>query len=59
LTDKEIKDAINRYVWGWRQKLVLERRKRILERLESMGPEAIRAAPSGIDTGPPGSPRPE
>lgn len=59
LTDKEIKDAINRYVWGWRQKLVLERRKRILERVESMGPEAIHAAPAGIDTGPSGSPRPE
>jgi hypothetical protein len=45
LTDKEIKDAIDRYVWGWRQKLVLARRQRILERVDSMGPEAIRAAP--------------
>ncbi len=45
LTDKEIKDAIDRYVWGWKQKLVLERRKRILERVESMGPEAIHTAP--------------
>jgi hypothetical protein len=38
LTDKEIKDAIDRHVWGWTQKLVLERRKRILGRVESMGP---------------------
>jgi hypothetical protein len=45
LTDKEIKDAIDRYVWGWSQKLVLDRRKRILERVESMGPEAIHTAP--------------
>ncbi len=45
LSDKEIKDSIDRYVWGWRQKLVLDRRKRILERVESMGPEAIRDAP--------------
>jgi hypothetical protein len=43
VTDKEIKDAIDRYVWGWRQKLVLERRKLILGRVESMGREA--AAP--------------
>jgi len=42
LTDKEIKDAIGRYVWGWRQRLLLERRQRILARVESMGPEAIR-----------------
>jgi hypothetical protein len=45
LSDQEIKDAIDRYVWGWRQKLVMDRRKRILERVESMGPGAIRAAP--------------
>jgi hypothetical protein len=38
LTDKEIKDAIDRHVWGWTQKLVLER-------VESMGPEAIHTAP--------------
>ncbi len=45
LTDKEIKNAIDRYVWGWRQKLVVERRKLILGRVESMGPEAIHTAP--------------
>jgi len=45
LTDKEIRDAIDRYVWGWRQKLLLERRKLILGRVESMGPEAIHTAP--------------
>jgi len=45
LTDQQIKDGIDRYVWGWRQKLLLDRRKRILERVESMGPEAILAAP--------------
>jgi hypothetical protein len=45
LSDKEIKDAIDRHVWGWRQKLLLDRRKRILDRVESMGPEAIRATP--------------
>jgi hypothetical protein len=44
LTDKQIKDAIDRYVWGWRQKLLLDRRKRLLGRVESMGPEAIRTA---------------
>ena len=45
LTDKQIKDAIDRHVWGWRQKLLLDRRRRIQERVESMGPEALRAAP--------------
>ena len=45
LSDREIKDAIDRYVWGWRQKLLLDRRKRILERVGSMGPEAIHTAP--------------
>ncbi len=41
VTDKEIKDAIDRYVWGWRQRQLLERRKRILERLDSMGPAVL------------------
>jgi hypothetical protein len=42
VTDEEIKAAIGRHVWGWRQRLVLERRRRILERVDSMGPEAVR-----------------
>jgi len=41
VTDKEIKGAIDRYVWGWRQRQLLERRKRILERLDSMGPAVL------------------
>jgi hypothetical protein len=45
LTDKQIKDAIGRYVWGWRQRLVLERRRLALDRIESMGPEALSPHP--------------
>jgi hypothetical protein len=42
LTDKEIERAIKRYVWGWRASLVLKRRELILERVESMGADALR-----------------
>jgi hypothetical protein len=42
LSDKEIKKAIKRYVWGWRASLVVKRRELILERVESMGAEALR-----------------
>jgi hypothetical protein len=45
LTDKDIKNAVDRYVWGWRQKILLDRRRRILARVESMGPAAIRTTP--------------
>jgi hypothetical protein len=50
LTDKEIKQAIDDYVWGWPQHQLLERRKRILERVDAMGPAVLldvggRAAP--------------
>jgi hypothetical protein len=45
LTDKEVKAVLDRYVWGWRQRQILERRKRILLRVDSMGPEAIHSAP--------------
>jgi hypothetical protein len=38
VTDPEIKDAIDRYVWGWNLKVLLDRRRRILERLDKMGP---------------------
>ena len=41
VTDEEVKGAIDRYVWGWRQRQLLERRKRILERLDSMGPVVL------------------
>jgi hypothetical protein len=41
VTDKEIKDAVGRYVSGWRQHQLLERRKRILERLDAMGPAVL------------------
>jgi hypothetical protein len=40
VSDKEIKDVVDRYVWGWSQRVLLERRKRILERLDKMGPAA-------------------
>jgi hypothetical protein len=43
VTDREVKDAIDRYVWGWRQHQLLERRRRILERLDSMGPAVLLA----------------
>lgn len=36
LSDKEIKKAIKRYVWGWRASLVVKRRQLILERVESI-----------------------
>ncbi len=50
VTDKDVKHAIDNYVWGWRQHQLLERRKRILERLDAMGPAVLfdvggRAAP--------------
>jgi len=41
LTDKEIKDAVGRYVWGWNQRVLLQRRMRILERLDELGPGAL------------------
>jgi len=41
VSDKEIKEAIKRYVWGWRASLVVKRRELILERVESMGAEAL------------------
>jgi len=41
VTEKETKAAIDRYVWGWRQHQLLERRKRILERLDAMGPGVL------------------
>jgi hypothetical protein len=41
VTDKEIKRAIDDYVWGWRQHQLLERRQRILERLDAMGPAVL------------------
>jgi hypothetical protein len=41
VTDREIKGAVDRYVWGWRQRQLLERRKRILQRLDSMGPAVV------------------
>jgi hypothetical protein len=33
LTDKQIKKAVGRWVWGYNQKLILKRRRLILERL--------------------------
>jgi hypothetical protein len=45
LTDKEIKNTIKRYVWGWRANLVVKRRELILERVESMGAEALGGDP--------------
>jgi hypothetical protein len=36
VSDKEIKKAIKRYVWGWRANLVVKRRQLILERMESI-----------------------
>jgi hypothetical protein len=42
VSDKEIKKAIKRYVWGWRASLVVKRRELILERVDSMGAEALR-----------------
>ena len=42
VTDKEIKKAIKRYVWGWRALLVVTRRELILERVDSMGAGALR-----------------
>ncbi len=36
LSEKEIKQAIKRYIWGYDQKLVLKRRALILARLEEM-----------------------
>jgi hypothetical protein len=45
LTDKEIKNAIKCYVWGWRASLVVKRRELILERVESMGARALQGDP--------------
>lgn len=42
VSDKEIKNAIKRYVHGYNRKLVLKRRELILERILSMGREAFR-----------------
>ncbi|MFQ5792790.1 MAG: hypothetical protein ACE5JI_20160 [Acidobacteriota bacterium] len=36
VTDKDIKKAIGRYIWGYNRDLVAKRRKLILERLERM-----------------------
>lgn len=41
LGDKQLKSAIDRYVWGWRQRAVLERRRRILARVDAMEPGAL------------------
>jgi hypothetical protein len=41
LTDKEINKAIKKYIWGYAGRLVRERRKLILERLDSMGEEVL------------------
>jgi hypothetical protein len=50
VTDKDVKHAIDNYVWGWRQHQLLERRKRILERLDAMGPAVL------FDVGGPAAP---
>jgi hypothetical protein len=55
LTDKEIKNAVKRYVWGWRGSLVLKRRRLILQRVESMGADAFRGDPPLALFSPPGS----
>lgn len=36
VSDKEIKNAIKKHIWGYNQKLVLKRRKLILARLDEM-----------------------
>lgn len=41
VTDKEIEQAVDDYVWGWRQHQLLERRQRILARLDAMGPAVL------------------
>ena len=42
VSDKEIKKAIKRYVWGWRADLVVKRRQLILERMDSiLGPPGV------------------
>ena len=42
LTDKEIKSALKKYIWGRNRQLVLDRRQLILDRLDSLGREASR-----------------
>lgn len=42
VSDKEIKDAVDDYVWGWRQKVLLDRRRRIVALLAVMPPETFR-----------------
>ena len=37
LTNKQVKKAMGRYVWGYNRGLVLKRREMILERLNEMG----------------------
>jgi hypothetical protein len=41
LTDKEIKKAMGKYVWGYNKDLVLERRKIIMARLAEMGQSVL------------------
>lgn len=41
LSDKDIKNVIKRYVWGWRANLVVKRRQLILDRVDAMGEEAL------------------
>jgi hypothetical protein len=41
LTDKQIKKALSRYVYGYNKDLVLKRREMILERLTEMGQSVI------------------
>ena len=36
VSDKEIKNTIKKYIWGYNGKLVLKRRKLILARLDEM-----------------------
>ena len=40
--DRDVKDAVDRYVWGWRQKVLLDRRRHILALVDAMGVEALR-----------------
>jgi hypothetical protein len=45
VSDKELKEAIKRYVWGWRADLVVRRRQMILERLDTLGADALGGTP--------------
>ena len=42
VSDREIKDAVNPYVWGWKQTVLLDRRRHILALVDAMGVEALR-----------------